>query len=63
MFEFLLQYRIEPRCDYYGHDKWLVVYDKKNKRYYTEMGHKNYKQFRDTDEIVAYFRNQQQGSD
>ena len=52
----LLDWRIEPRCDYYGHDKWLVLWDKKNQRYYTELGHKDYKKFHDTDEILAYFR-------
>lgn len=51
------RYRIEPRADYmYGHNKWLVVYDKVTDQYLTEPGKKGYVRFEDSDEVEDYIR-------
>ena len=49
------RFRIEPRADYmFGHDKWLVVYDKQADRYLTEPGSRGYARFNDSDEIGEF---------
>lgn len=50
------RFRLEPRKDYVGSGKWLVVYDKLENRYITDSSGKAYKRFKDTDEIFDYLK-------